>query len=55
MVFGFITSIIIETSQLFFHRGVYELDDLVKNTLGAVIGFFLFNLFEKRTNLRLDT
>ena len=54
-VFGFVTSFTIETSQLLFHRGVFELDDLVKNTLGAVIGFFLFNLFEKRTNLRLDT
>lgn len=55
MVFGFVTSLIIEISQLLFHRGVYELDDLVKNTLGAVIGFVLFTIFERITSQKSNT
>lgn len=55
MVFGFVTSLIIETCQLFFHRGVYELDDLVKNTLGAVIGFVLFTIFDRIISQKTNT
>lgn len=36
---GFLSSLLIETIQLVFHRGVFEIDDLVKNTLGSMIGY----------------
>lgn len=45
---GFLTSLLIETSQIVFRFGVFELDDLVKNTMGAAIGYGMWELLEKR-------
>lgn len=42
VVLGLTCSLAVEVCQLVFHRGVFELDDLVKNTLGAVVGYLLF-------------
>lgn len=39
---GFLTSLLIETCQLVFRFGVFELDDLVKNTMGAALGWLLY-------------
>ena len=41
---GLMLSLLIETGQLVFHFGVFELDDLVKNTMGAGVGFLLYLL-----------
>ena len=38
IVFGMTLSISIEFMQLFFHRGIFELDDILNNTIGASIG-----------------
>ncbi len=38
---GFVTSLAIELLQLIFARGIFDVDDLFCNTLGAVIGFFM--------------
>ena len=38
----FILSFLIENLQLVFRRGFYDIDDLVSNTIGGVIGQFLF-------------
>ncbi len=43
---GFLTSLVIETTQLIFRFGVFELDDLIKNTLGAGIGYGCWKLTE---------
>lgn len=40
---GFLTSLTIETIQLFIDRGT-DLDDLILNTVGAVTGYFLYRL-----------
>ncbi len=42
VILGFLLSLIIETVQLVFSIGVFEIDDLIKNTLGALLGFFVF-------------
>ena len=42
MVLSFGLSLCIETCQLLLHSGVFELDDLFNNTLGAVIGIILY-------------
>ncbi len=39
---AFITSMLIELSQLITGRGYFELDDILLNTLGAFIGFLVF-------------
>lgn len=45
---GFMTSLLIESSQLIFHRGAFELDDLVKNTIGTVVGWIIWMVLDKR-------
>ena len=39
---GFVISLLIENLQLIFRRGFYDMDDLVSNTIGGIIGQFLF-------------
>ena len=47
-IYGFLTSFIIETSQLLFNRGVFEPDDLIKNTVGAAIGGMIWKLMNRK-------
>lgn len=42
---GFLFSLVIEITQLLLHRGMFELDDLLGNTAGTMIGYGLFTLF----------
>lgn len=44
---GFAGSLAIETTQLVFHRGVFELDDLIKNTMGAAVGYAVWRGLER--------
>lgn len=39
---GFILTLVIEISQLLFKRGIFELDDLLNNTIGSMIGYGCF-------------
>ena len=39
-------SLIIEGSQLAFRLGVFEVDDLIKNTLGGVIGYIIWTVID---------
>ncbi len=39
---GFLVSLGIETTQLITHRGLFETDDLIHNTLGTVLGYGIF-------------
>ena len=40
-------SIIIEIIQLVSHRGYFEVDDLILNTLGAVMGYGIYRVAEQ--------
>ena len=42
ILIGALLSAGIELTQLFLHRGLFEFDDIVHNTLGTVIGLLLF-------------
>jgi glycopeptide antibiotics resistance protein len=42
LIVGFEFTLIIETSQLILHRGMFDVDDLALNTLGAMIGWILY-------------
>jgi hypothetical protein len=42
---GFFFSLAVELTQLFTSRGIFEMDDLIGNTLGVTIGFGLGMLF----------
>ena len=42
---GFCLSLIIEVSQLVSGKGMFEIDDLVLNTLGAAIGYLTYKAY----------
>lgn len=42
LVFGFLFSLLIETSQLLTGRGLFEIDDILHNTLGVLLGTLLY-------------
>ncbi len=44
LIIAFAVSLAIETLQLVLHRGTFQLDDLIRNTEGGVIGFALARL-----------
>ena len=44
---GFLYSLLIEISQCISGRGLFELDDLFNNTIGAMLGYWLYILFNK--------
>lgn len=47
VIVGFVFSLIIEVSQFLFSRGVAEVDDIMHNTLGCVIGYLLWLSIKK--------
>lgn len=44
VLFGFCLSLIVELSQLVFSKGYFDLDDILLNTVGTVIGYGLYKL-----------
>ncbi len=45
VIFGMIVSLVVEFLQLLLKRGVFEVDDVLHNTIGAIIGYFLFVIY----------
>jgi glycopeptide antibiotics resistance protein len=48
IIIGFLSSILTETIQLVFRLGLFEVDDLVNNTLGTIIGVILYLLLIRK-------
>lgn len=42
---GALTSILIELSQLFTGRGYFQIDDILTNIIGTVVGYLLYFMF----------
>ena len=42
IIIGTVLSIIIETMQLVYRKGVFEFDDIIANTLGTIVGQLLY-------------
>lgn len=47
LMLGFGLSLLVETLQLVLKVGCFDVDDLLLNTLGAVIGYLLFAICDK--------
>lgn len=47
VLFGFFLSLLIESWQLFLPARGTDIDDIILNTLGTLIGYFVFFLFSK--------
>ena len=43
--FGAVTSLCIESLQLVTGRGIFQIDDILTNLLGNIIGFLIFGMF----------
>ncbi len=50
MGIGFVVSLFIEISQYIFHRGFFEIDDLINNTLGCILGYTFIVIYETVLN-----
>lgn len=48
LIIGFLTSFFIEVSQFILVSGVSDIDDLLLNTLGCVIGYRLYKTWRLR-------
>jgi glycopeptide antibiotics resistance protein len=44
VVYSFVLSLTIELSQLFMKVGCFDVDDLLLNTMGGMIGFVAFSI-----------
>ena len=44
--------ILIESLQYFTRLGVFDIDDVILNTVGAAIGFWIYKLFDKKFHSR---
>jgi glycopeptide antibiotics resistance protein len=42
-----IAGLMIEITQVILHIGIFDIDDVILNALGVIIGFWLFKLFSK--------
>lgn len=49
ILFGFLLSVTIELVQLIFRLGFCEMDDVLNNTIGTVVGVGLFYILQKLT------
>ena len=47
LLIGFLSSLTIETIQLIFDVGVFDVDDLMLNTLGTISGYGLYRVAKK--------
>ncbi len=47
-LYGFEFTLGIELVQLSFQVGTFDVDDIMMNTLGAILGYILFALFKKK-------
>ncbi len=47
-LFGFAASVSIETIQLVFHLGECDINDVIANTLGALVGFWIWKLLRDK-------
>lgn len=53
VAFGFFFSLIIELSQCYFRTGLFEVDDLINNTLGVILGTMFICLCRKIASTQL--
>ncbi|MCD2257017.1 VanZ family protein [Agrilactobacillus fermenti] len=49
LLLGIMTSISIEVFQFLLHTGITDIDDVIFNTVGTVIGFGLYRLFKRHS------
>ena len=53
LVLGVVTGLTFEMMEVVFHVGIFDVDDVILNGLGIMIGYGVFVLFRGRTHSRL--
>ena len=51
LVFAIIACSLIETAQAVLHIGIFDIDDVILNTLGVLIGYWKFSIWPKFADL----
>lgn len=54
LVIGAAVSGMVEISQLLFRMGLFDLSDILNNSLGAILGYFSYCMVEKMKTLRKE-
>lgn len=49
-ILGFITTLLIEFMQYITKRGIFEVDDIFNNTIGAILGYCVFMIYYRLKN-----
>lgn len=47
IIWGGTLSVLMETMQLLSRRGVFEIDDIIYNSFGTVVGYLLFRFIKR--------
>lgn len=55
IIVTFLFSLIIEVMQLIFRRGWFEFDDVINNTLGGIIGYWMYLWLQKGVKFRRNS
>lgn len=55
LILAVASGLAIEGMEVMFRVGIFDVDDIILNALGVMIGYWAFIRFVKRTRLRLET
>jgi glycopeptide antibiotics resistance protein len=53
LVLGVVTGLTFEVMEVVFRVGIFDIDDVILNGLGVMIGYGVFVIFRRRTHSRL--
>lgn len=53
LLIAFAVTLLIESLQLALHRGAFQIDDLIRNTTGGIIGFMITRLTDRKSGSSL--
>ena len=45
---GMFFSILVEIAQLFTHTGTCDVDDVILNTIGVIVGYLIYSIFHRK-------
>ena len=55
LVLGVVTGLTFEVMEVVFRVGIFDIDDVILNGLGVMIGYGAFVIFRRRAQIRLES
>ena len=53
LVLGVVTGLTFEAMEVIFHVGIFDVDDVITNAFGVMVGYGVFAVFKRRAQPRL--